>query len=286
METQYNAFEHLWRSIFPITAEEKIMAMLTAYLDESGKDGRSPILAIGGYISTQDKWEAFQTEWETFRIQTGIDIFHATDLIGGYGNFSKRKGWNEDRAQAALSEFDALIRKHTLFGAVTFINIAKCEEVWKLGVRGPKTVREKFEVEYAMTGMLVILAFTQWAEINAFKEPIRFVFETGVKGRGHIKDAVDFATKGKTANAAREYLIGGVSFERKPGIPQLYTADRLVNAACKAINGARENDTSVIDDLGYLMEELNLHSFGTAPKELLPVIAEWIEQSRQNEERN
>lgn len=59
----YDAFEHLWRSIFPFDAREKLMVMLTVYADESGTDGRSPIVAVGGYVSEVPQWDDFQKAW-------------------------------------------------------------------------------------------------------------------------------------------------------------------------------------------------------------------------------
>jgi len=67
----YNAFEHLWRSLVFKNAQNSLFAMLTVYLDESGTDGKSPIVMVGGYVSTVARWEQFAIDWDKFVKQEG-----------------------------------------------------------------------------------------------------------------------------------------------------------------------------------------------------------------------
>ena len=129
MLDKYNAFEHLCASVFPIGARERIVTMLTVYADESGTDGRSPLVAVGGYISTKDKWDSFQEKWDDFCSKNDIGIFHATDLIAQRGEFS---GWTKKRAESAFRIADNLISEHVLYGAVGYTTIAACEKVFPL----------------------------------------------------------------------------------------------------------------------------------------------------------
>lgn len=69
--------------------------MLWVYFDESGryKDQRLCAFAIGGALTTCDKWLQFESEWvgvlkdKDFK----IDWFHMTDFVGGNCQF---KGWS------------------------------------------------------------------------------------------------------------------------------------------------------------------------------------------------
>jgi len=75
------------------------MAMLTVYADESGTDGRSPILAVGGYVSEVPLWDDFQNVWNEMRIEKGsvnISADAARALIEEYANTSckcSRQSW-------------------------------------------------------------------------------------------------------------------------------------------------------------------------------------------------
>ena len=121
---KYNAFEHLWRSVFPIDANEKLMTILTAYFDESGTDGRSPIVAVGGYISTVELWEDFQREWKRLM---GDTVFHATDMLSLRKDFAKENGWDTERVINTFRRADEIIHNYTLFGAVAFTRIKDIE---------------------------------------------------------------------------------------------------------------------------------------------------------------
>ncbi len=224
-DSPYNAFEHLWRSIFPINATEKLMVMLTAYLDESGKDGRTPVFAVGGYVSSVEDWNNFQIEWEDFRTKNGIEAFHSTDLINGYGEF---ENWKPKRREHALRIADRIIRKNVLFGAVTLADIAECEKVLPLKSRDGK--RAKYSLEYALAGCQVVNLIVKWAKNSGYTEPINFIFEDGMKGqgKGQLMDAL-------THGAKDEPLIGSVTFANK-NLPQLSSADRLISLACKTYN--------------------------------------------------
>ena len=35
----------------------------SVYLDDSGTHDNSPCIALGGYISTPEKWQVFSREW-------------------------------------------------------------------------------------------------------------------------------------------------------------------------------------------------------------------------------
>jgi hypothetical protein len=227
----YDAFEHLWRSIFPFDAREKLMAMLTVYADESGTDGRSPIVAVGGYVSEVPLWDDFQNAWNEMRIEKGIDVWHTAYLLSGKGDFTPDKGWNAERVADAVQAADDIIEKYALYGVTAYTNIADCEIVFPL--RDENGTRKKFSAEYLLSGLGVVNAITGWAEENEYTEPIRFVFEDGANGRGYLMDALKHAKKSK---GVRAHLIGGVSLEDKKKIPQLHPADKLIHLACNTIN--------------------------------------------------
>lgn len=52
--------------------------MIEAYLDESGLDGKWPVVCVGGYAADHDAWTAFQESWQVVLAKANIDCFHAT----------------------------------------------------------------------------------------------------------------------------------------------------------------------------------------------------------------
>jgi hypothetical protein len=112
----YEAFEHLWRSIFPFDAREKLMAMLSVYADESGNDSSSPILTVAGYVSDVETWTLFQCEWDEFLVQEEIPLFHSSDMLTLHGDSTEAKGWNRERVTRVMQCADEITKRHVLFG--------------------------------------------------------------------------------------------------------------------------------------------------------------------------
>ncbi len=243
------------------------MALLTAYLDESGTDGRSPVVAVAGYVSTDKLWNEFQCEWCDFLTKNGINVFHATDLIAGYGEFTNAKGWSKKRRENALRIADKLIAKYVLHGVAAYTTIADCEKF--LPLRDANGTRKKLSAEYLTSGVMVVNLITSWAEENGYKEPINFVFEDGAKGKGYLLEATKHAKK---QSIVRGHLIGDILFGDKKKVPQLHTADRLVHLFCKSINCFLVDENSVNEGLPTL-SRIKLNKVHVLDNENFPLLA-------------
>lgn len=249
MDNKYNAFEHLWRSVFPFDAKERVMVMLAGYFDESGMDGQSPVVAVGGYVSTVDLWEEFQKEWKPFLKKNGLEYLHVTDLLSPLSKLRKEKGWDDAEAQQIMQKADHIIEKYTLFGAVATVNIAEIEAIFPLKAPGRKS-RRKFSVEYAIAGQEVLKGVAFWARENDYTEPIEYVMEDGAHGKGYLVDTIRRAWKIPEMRASR--LIGGIDLKDKIQIVQLQPADGLVNLSCKAIVSfvqGKQSETEMVSNL-------------------------------------
>jgi len=210
------------------------MGMLTAYADASGTDGYSSIVTIAGYVSDVNSWEAFRVEWNEYRSNNGIDVFHATDMASNRRAFSSKNGWTKNRCLSALRIADNIIAKHTMQAFVGYTTIAECKELIphkdsKLGSRRP------FSMEYVIAGMGFIKVLKKWASAQHHKEPIRLVFEKGDQGKGYLQYLLDWIR----ANDDENGVIGEHSFEDKKEFVQLHAADRIANMACRGINEFR-----------------------------------------------
>jgi hypothetical protein len=67
-----------------------------AYADEAGIDDRVPIMAMGGFLSTEDRWIAFDRAWAELVHAHGIEYSHADDLVRRKKAFS---GWSDLETQ-------------------------------------------------------------------------------------------------------------------------------------------------------------------------------------------
>lgn len=223
----YDAFEHLWRSIFPFDAREKLMAMLTVYADESGNDGNSPILAVAGYVSGVETWTDFQKEWNEFLIEEEIPLFHSSDMLTLHGDFTEEKGWDRDRVTRVMQRADEITKRHVLFGLVSYTDIAECEKTFPL-VEPDGDTRERFAAEYLFAGVQLTWGVSRWARDNGYADPINYVFECGAPGKGYLMDALDAGRK-------TDPMIGDVAFACKKRVHQLHPADKLAQQCRRAL---------------------------------------------------
>jgi hypothetical protein len=83
-----------------------------AYVDMSGTDPNQPAFAVGGFVSTREKWEHFTEEWGKLLIDENIPYFHCTDFIAGAKHFSTRKGWDNQRKQRFMERATDIISSH------------------------------------------------------------------------------------------------------------------------------------------------------------------------------
>lgn len=96
----------------------KAVLMLYAYFDESGhyRDPNEKVVSIGGCLSTLEKWEIFEKEWDELLVTFRIECFHATDFNSNQKEFEDKEVWNEYRRrqfmQSALHIMDQTIDRY------------------------------------------------------------------------------------------------------------------------------------------------------------------------------
>ena len=72
----------IWELVchFPdAVARNKLLAMIRLYVDDSGKEGDSPVLVLAGYTSTAEKWSEFSNEWQSIIDDAGVAEFKMND---------------------------------------------------------------------------------------------------------------------------------------------------------------------------------------------------------------
>ena len=63
---------------------------LKAYFDGSGTDHdpRTPLLALAGYVGTEEAWKEFEDRWAVFMREEGLDYFHSSEANARVGAFA------------------------------------------------------------------------------------------------------------------------------------------------------------------------------------------------------
>lgn len=54
--------------------------MIQIFIDDSGKSDQSPVLVLGGYLASKEKWQVLDTSWNEILAKHGMTSFHAADV--------------------------------------------------------------------------------------------------------------------------------------------------------------------------------------------------------------
>jgi hypothetical protein len=233
-------------SVIPLDLQgEVFLAMVdqyTVYLDESGTDGRSAAVAMGGYIAKLADWTEFQIEWQAMLDKDDVRAFHMTDLMAFQGEYKKEGGWDADRREAFLQTARDIIHSRTLFGFATAIITEDCEKVLPLR-EAKKKLRKKFTEEYELCTLMSLVAIKHWAERNHVHGlVIEYVFESTPHGR-HQAERQLKRIKNQPLDR-KECRLLDYDFKDKrtinkpTGLLQLHAPDMLVHQVCRQITNS------------------------------------------------
>ncbi len=132
------------------------IAVLEAYLDESGTHDGAPILCVAGYVGKREQWLAYEKEWLPEFKNSGLSCFHAVD--------SKC-----DRLRLPLA---AAIDKGKFFGVIYSVKPTAFNSL------APDKLKREMGNAYAVCA--VYCAFVIFRIAHELKlGPISFVYEAG-----------------------------------------------------------------------------------------------------------
>ncbi len=105
----------------------RTLAMIYAYLDESGSHDKSKIFALAGYYGELEEWETFGRHWKCALEQAGLKgvPFHAADFEGGYDIF---KDWSVARKIDLMEKLINVIDRRDLHGVAGAIVMREYKE--------------------------------------------------------------------------------------------------------------------------------------------------------------
>lgn len=169
-------------------------------------------MCVAGYVSTRQRWKKFGREWEELLREEGISAFHRTDLESLQKEF---KGWTAERRDRAVRRAQKIIKRWALAGVAVGFPFDLYERI----IHTPE-LRKRFAKPYALCTMRCIIALSEWASEDGYRDPIDYVFDRGDEGRGQVIDAFRVSDREK-------YLLGTCRFEDKKKFVPLQAADIL-----------------------------------------------------------
>jgi hypothetical protein len=107
--------------------------MLKAYLDASGTDPNQPIIVVGGWVASEDRWAEFKPQWDAFL----VDCFgpnggrwHHTDFYSGHGLY---ESWDHQKRDRARRDLCRIIGALKPIGIGAALRKSDYNELWQTG---------------------------------------------------------------------------------------------------------------------------------------------------------
>jgi hypothetical protein len=85
---------------------------VTAYFDESGHPDSTRVVAIGGAMSTPQRWGDLRMRWKAALDRHEVETLYMTELENRKGAF---EGWDEAKKRSLLTELFEAINAFPLF---------------------------------------------------------------------------------------------------------------------------------------------------------------------------
>jgi hypothetical protein len=88
-------------------SQYKMLAVLRAYMDESGIHAGSSVCAIAGVVGSESEWEILERRWRRVIAEEGISVFHMAQFESRLGEFG---GWSNTRRQLFMKKLIEAIK--------------------------------------------------------------------------------------------------------------------------------------------------------------------------------
>jgi len=228
-----------------------------AYLDESGKDGRSPVIVVAGYLSRVQQWTTFCREWRELLDDHDLESFHMTDFERGGGPFS---GWSDNDRHKCLQRAYRIIADRTFLRISIAMHVSEYEEVFR-------------PAEASAYGMCVVLwmqEIERQLEAGKVAGDIAYFFD---RGSGFEKDVVgsfdfirsrpDLMSRYRVSNYRIEKSFKPYSFVDKRKVLPIQAADMFAYETWKQITRVflPEEKSPVRKSLVFLLSSAKHHAF-------------------------
>ena len=152
----------------------RLLFMLQAFIDESEDDS---VLSMGGYVSTFEKWEEFETAWNLVLQQyPRIEYFKYREFLradGSYRGDGQFRGMSEDDAMLKVADLYNVVGEHVIAYVSCAVNPSLYRAMFK---RFPKPITSPYY--FCLLKIMNLLPGILSA--NGLAGPVEFIFDRQV----------------------------------------------------------------------------------------------------------
>ena len=209
------------------SASPCLIAMFTAYFDDSGTDGNSDIAVAACYVSAKRGWDDFVEAWDHARREEGFDTFHMAHFIAKPEMEHKPFcDWGTTKKDHVYNRLANIINENKRTG----IAVAVPKAIWDAT---PERIRRHYgRQHYTFAVRMCLNRIVKWRERSMITLPIRYIFDWEMQKTQKREEITRiFELIGKAQNQAVAGLLGlepqGYGFEHKEEFKPLQAADVL-----------------------------------------------------------
>jgi hypothetical protein len=222
---------HALLSAYGKSWSERLVAMFTAYIDDSGTDPNQKVAIAAALLIPAHRLIAFQSEWDKLSDKWGIFDFHSSICAAANAKSDMAGRCSED-IRAAFARIRHITRKYGVKAYSLSVNKSDYESVI-LASDPDRAMFGQYHYTYAVQNLLSVL--DGYACQTGIEYPVEYVFDsinqkTEKLQRREIEDAI---ARMELARPGR--FEGHYSFRKRQDYPGLQCAD-LIAWACYAEN--------------------------------------------------
>ena len=154
----------------------------TAYFGASGKKDQ-PVLTVAGFVSDDNKWKMFESEWAEALASQSLTYFHMTDSVAKKPPFDEiaLRPEKRDKFFRGLGEIAVRRTVHSFAAMIPMDQYNSANKAYQLD--------EWFGGPYAYAGLSCIIKLKKWAVRRKIELPQVF-FEDGDEGKGRLHKSI------------------------------------------------------------------------------------------------
>jgi Protein of unknown function (DUF3800) len=211
---------------------ERLFVVLTAYFDESGTHGGSPITVMAAAMANVEQWAKYRRDLAHVKMRHGFNVFHAKEFKQRTGRFA---GWSRERCYALTQDLSSLTDGKLMESVEFVLDNADYEKEYRSKEKPNKLALDsKYGLCFRQCLLYFILYLGDKFKDHADIEDCTFnvVLESGHKNAGAA--VVIFEEIQKETKELGINLLGALSFAGKDQCQEFLLPDFLSYMAAHA----------------------------------------------------
>ncbi|MGA7383655.1 MAG: hypothetical protein WBW81_02835 [Methylocella sp.] len=144
------------------------IAVLRAFMDESGTHDDSPVVVVGLYVGKSKAWVGWTKDWN--RNKNPIKVYHAVDCHTRTGEF---EGWGRAERDAFVAKLLPVLEHHPIMGIVVGIHMG----AFRTAMESRPELREMFGTPYTACFQWSVQTLISMMEEKGDNQRIAFFHE-------------------------------------------------------------------------------------------------------------